>query len=115
MAKGIAITEHGEWYEYEYSTVQDVQDVTKGYFEGLALHDVDGNSLGFMYINEMGHGLINTPASALSFMFGGASTIHGNVLVTGPADKDGNETDVLPNLRELIEYVCIKRKDPANV
>ena len=116
MAKGIVITEHGEWYEYEYSTVQDVQDVTKGYFEGLALYDVQGDSLGFMYINEMGHGLINTPASALSFMFGGASTINGNVLVVGPACPcHGATEDVLPIFQELAEYTCSERKDPANV
>lgn len=115
MTKGIAITEHGYCNDVEYTDYKEIQDVTKGYFEGMALYDVTGQAVGFMYMNEMAHGLINTPASALSFMFGGASTIHGNVLVTGPADKDGNETDVLPNLRELIEYVCIKRKDPANV
>ena len=115
MTKGIVITEHGEYYEYEYETVAQIQDATKGYFEGLALYDVTGLPVGYLYMNEFAHGLINTPASALSFMFGGASTIHGNVLLSGPTTPDGEDSDVLPFLKELIEYTCSERKDPANV
>ena len=115
MAKGMVITEHGYCYEYEYETVAQIQDATKGYFEGLALYDIQGNPIGYMYMNEMAHGLINTPASALSFMFGGASTIHGNVLVSGPTTADGGDSDVLPTIKELIEYTSIKREDPVHV
>lgn len=115
MTKGIVITEHGEYYDYEYGTVAQIQDATKGYFEGLALYDVQGNAVGYMYMNEMGHGLINTPASAVSFMFGGASTIKGNVLLSGPTTYEGGDSDVLPFLKELIAYTCSERKDPANV
>ena len=115
MTKGIVITEHGYYHEYEYETLAQIQDVAKGYVEGLALYDVQGNAVGYMYMNEMGHGLINTPASALSFMFGGASTIKGNVLVSGPTTEDGGDSDVLPTIQEMIAYTSIKREDPVNV
>lgn len=115
MTKGIVITEHGYCNDIEFSTFKEIQDVTKGYFEGMTLYDVTGQTVGYMYMNEFNHGLINTPASALSFMFGGASTIHGTVLVTGAPDSEGANTDVLPSIKELIEYTSIKREDLTHV
>lgn len=115
MTKGIVITEHGEWYEYEHATVEQIQDATKGYFEGLALYDVTGDGVGYMYMNEMGHGLINTPASALSFMFGGSANIMGNVLVAGAVLLSGEVDDINPTIKELIAFTCSHRKDLANV
>lgn len=115
MTKGIVITEHGYYHEYDYKTVADIQDATKGYFEGMSLYSTNGEPLGYMYINEMGHGLINTAASALSFMFGGGSTIVGNVLVCGTANEDGEHYDIKEAMKEMIEHTCIKREDPVNV
>jgi hypothetical protein len=119
MAKGIRISQDGFYSDFEYSTVKELQDGVNGYFECVSLISINGDYLGNMWVNEMGHGLINTPASAISFIFGGASTILGNVVVMGATDKDGNDTDITADLKQLIEWMCIPQtkwdEETANV
>lgn len=107
MAKGIRISQDGFYSDFEYSTVKELQDGVNGYFECVSLVAINGEYLGNMWVNEMGHGLVNTPASAISFIFGGASTILGNVVVMGATDEDGNDTDINESVRQIIEWSCI--------
>lgn len=109
MAKGIRITWDGFYSDFEYSTIHELQDGVGGYFEAINLISIDGERMGTMWVNEMGHGLINTPASAISFIFGGASTILGNVVVMGATDEDGNDTDINEGVRQIIEWSCISQ------
>jgi len=109
MAKGIRISQDGFYSDFEYSTVKELQDGVNGYFEPINLIAIDGVCEGVMWVNEMGHGLVNTPASAISFIFGGPSTIAGHVVIVGPTDDDGDETDIGKDITKLIEWCCISQ------
>jgi hypothetical protein len=107
MTKGIRITHDGFYSEFNFQSNQELQDGVNGYFEQINLIAIDGVSEGVMWVNEMGHGLVNTPASAISFIFGGASTITGNVVLSGATDDSGNDTDISAGIRQLVEWSCI--------
>lgn len=72
--------------------LETYQSLVDGYIELLPLPGVT------MYVNEeavlLGHPVNAEATALLREMYGVSATIRGNLLIMGPADEAGNETDV---------------------
>jgi len=109
MAKGAVLYPDGTYEEKEFKQLSDMQDAVDGLIEPISMYDFFGEGVCQGYVNE--EGLLkqlapNSIASALSFMFGNAPKIVGNMIVLGLTDKHGNDTDIPKDILEFIKRVC---------
>lgn len=113
MPKGVVLFTDGTFEEREFKQLSDMQAAVEGLIEPIGMHDFYGTAVCQGYINEEGllQGLmINTVASALSFMFGNSPTLVGNMIVLGVTDEEGNDTDIPEDILAFVKRVCGDRK-----
>jgi|TARA_R110000822_G_scaffold3087_4_gene14034 hypothetical protein len=112
MAKGVILHTDGTYEEKVFKQLSDMQTAVDGLIEPIGMHDFYGAGVCQGYVNEEGllHQLSpNSVASALSFMFGNAPHIVGNMIVVGLTDSHGNDTDIPQDILAFIERVCGNR------
>ena len=86
--KGLVITTDGRAYPTKVGTLDDYQKIVGGYIEVVVL--ADGCS---MYVNEEGK-LDGLPVNAAATVLVPGDVIVGNVLIVGPTDDEGDDTDI---------------------
>ena len=109
MAKGAVLYTDGTYEEKEFKQLSDMQAAVDGLIEPIGMYDFFGQGVCQGYVNE--EGLLkelsfNGVASALSFMFGNAPKIVGNMIVVGMTDAEGNDTDIPQDILGFIKRVC---------
>jgi hypothetical protein len=113
MAKGAVLYADGTYEEKVFKQLSDMQAAVDGLIEPIRMHDFYGAGVCQGYVNEEGllkQLPLNSVASALSFMFGNAPTIVGNMIVLGLDDGDGNDTDIPQDILAFISRVCGNRE-----
>jgi hypothetical protein len=113
MPKGVVLFTDGTFEEREFKQLSDMQAAVEGLIEPISMHDFYGAGVCQGYINEEGWQKelgMNTVASALSFMFGNAPMLVGNMIVLGVSDEEGNDTDIPEDILAFIKHVCGDRK-----
>ena len=112
MPKGAVIYTDGTYEEKVFKQLSDMQAAVDGLIEPIAMRDFYGAGVCQAYVNEEGwlrQHQLNSVASALSFMFGGAPQLCGNMIVLGLTDDDGNDTDIPQDILTFISRVCGNR------
>lgn len=109
--KAIVIKRDKTLVEREVSGIRDMQSIVEGYIEAVGLSD--GST---MWVNEefrlgqFGPADFNSIASDVAGLGGRLDLtmfgILGDVFITGPADKWGNETDVTEVARGWVKRVA---------
>jgi len=97
MTKAILIEVSGNVRRVEINSYDDLNRIVGGYIEGIYL----GETGHFAYLNEDGIALglpMNRLATELCYRWNvgliPGDYIKGSMVIVGPADDDGNETDV---------------------
>jgi len=101
MSKAILIEANGNVRRIEINGYDDLNKGVGGYIEGIHLGDTEQ----FAYLNEDGIALglpFNKVATDLCYKHNvgliPGDYIKGNMIIVGPADDEGNETDVSDTL-----------------
>lgn len=101
MTAGFSLDVDGNVLSVELRKIEDYQQVVGGWIEGVGL------GLGTMYVNEEGK-LKNLPLNPVATKLARASSsifaadyIAGDVVLVGPADPEGEDTNVRDELLAL--------------
>jgi hypothetical protein len=99
--KALRITMDSRVEEIEINRLEDMQKAVDGWIELVPLSDNPGVTI---YCNEEGK-VRGLPVNRLATMFADnwrswLDPLCGDVLVLGPIDRSGNDTDVMPEIVE---------------
>lgn len=109
--KGLKITAEGELSEVKINGLDDLQEAVGGLIEGVYLNDG-----GTMWVNEeflLNGSAPNYFASDVAGLGGRPDLllclVRGDVVIVGPADRAGDETNILETTRRLVMKVASER------
>ena len=107
MSKALLINEDGTTQKIDYTDYKELQKFVGGWIEGIHI-----GKNGFAYIDEEGK-LKKKPINPLATKIWHESLrknnlttndfIVGKMILTGPADDDGNDTDITNETLEMVE------------